>query len=348
LLIHDWPGDEGLALSKSIDSVRVLMAIDTGNHRLVVDDMVGTWPKAAAFLRLWPAMEPMIRASFRGSLRLRWRGAVLHVILSSSPLLKSAGLAFQQGFSGRDFPRSQPEIRAPTVSVVVGKLGESCSETCAKQENGQRCHDPDLFFLNGCATLRSYLGLEACSECFASGVGQEQPSVVLMTSDLSVGGATHSKPGAQDNAVPKEDPGPAVGTCLWSANFATPPSCKASHQQMARLCPCRASVSGTAVGETATSLAHNRSIHREMMPQGQLDASLPSQRCGALFGNRLAADCEADGLWCCSAGMWCGRINQHCRSPDDECFDGASSSTFCGGGWTLRTPKFGLRSVADR
>ncbi|CAE8602797.1 unnamed protein product, partial [Polarella glacialis] len=329
LLLQDWPGGEGLALSSELTKLRALATVEWGNWRLVLDDGPGSWARAAAYLRLWPNKDPVIRGSYRGALRLRWRGGVLHVIQIGSPLLKRARLTTSRKFHGKEFPRHPPLLRAPDVSITVGKVGESCDEACSaidSTDGARGCREADLLFLNGCGAMRALLGMDACAECSASGVGQEQPSVVL------------SEAKASEESL-------AIGSCLWSANLAVPPSCEASHQRMARLCPCRPE---RPLRNQSVLAASNRGIPRAMEPRGLVDATLPSERCGAAFGNRLAADCAAHKRWCCSAGMWCGNSSSHCVSPESECRGGSSPLRFCGAGWSLRVPEFGLSPPAAR
>ncbi|CAJ1462375.1 unnamed protein product [Effrenium voratum] len=338
LLLFDWPGEEGLAKSTRV-LPRELPEISTGNYHLVLEDRHGSWSRVAAFFRLPSSKEMRIPTSYQGTLRLRWRGAVLHLLLWSSPLLAAAGIAPQEARRGQDFPLQPAILRAPVVSVLVGSAGSSCDATC--EASASRCHDSDLLFLNGCGAIRQILGRESCGECLAA-EGQEHPSAVLLDSRMSAE-APHFRPDFKGKSLLEQ--GPAPGSCLWSANLAEPPACSASHQQLARLCPCRPSPEVTPSPVTSPS---TRVIFRDLAPISLVAEKLPPQRCGAAFGNRLGADCAAANMWCCSAGMWCGNSNEHCRSPDHECRGGASPHVFCGAGWTLRLPAFNLAPLAER
>lgn len=339
LVLSDWPQDEALVKS-SRATPRELAEATSGNHYLVLEDRSGSWSKVMSFFRLPSSKEIRLPSSYKGYLRLRWRGGVVHLLQWNSPLLALAEIpGAQMPKRGQDFPLP-PVLRAPDVSVVVGHTGDSCDRTCSS--TSARCHDEDLLFLNGCPAIRRVLGADACGECLASD-GEEFPAVVLVDADASAQSAQFEM-----NFKGKfsfEEHSPSLGSCLYSVNLAKAPRCSASHQRLARLCPCRQSTS-TAKQNSPSQMPSTRAILRDLIPLGQQDVSLPSQRCGAMFGNGLAGDCVAAGFWCCSAGMWCGNSPLHCKSPDHECRGGASPFTFCGAGWTLRLPALQLPNLA--
>eukprot|EP00913_Durusdinium_trenchii_P012872 g12087.t1 len=118
---------------------------------------------------------------------------------------------------------------------------------------------------------------------------QDYPAVVLVDAQLSA-----EVPEFELNFKGKfnfEEHSPSLGSCLFAANLAQPPRCHASHQRLARLCPCRATPNVAKSGGPPAHPPSDRAIYRDLLPLGLVDVTLPSQRCGASFGNRLAADC---------------------------------------------------------
>ncbi|CAK9026803.1 unnamed protein product [Durusdinium trenchii] len=259
LLLHDWPGDEALVKSNRT-TFRQLLKVTEGNWHLVLEDR--QWSKAASFLRLPSTKEIHLPASYRGYLRLRWRNAVLHLLLSNSPLLASAEIPTAAPKKVQDFQVAAPVLRAPVVSVVVGHLGQSCDVTCAREVGAFRCHDADLLFLNGCSSMRQILGPDACGECLASD-GQDYPAVVLVDAQLSA-----EVPEFELNFKGKfnfEEHSPSLGSCLFAANLAQPPRCHASHQRLARLCPCRATPNVAKSGGPPAHPPSDRAIYSYLL-----------------------------------------------------------------------------------
>jgi hypothetical protein len=324
--------------------------ITNGTWRLVIEDAaIGAWAAAAAFLRMWPKMEPIIRSSYAGALRLRWKAATLYVLVRSSPLLEKLRLPVTHSFERDAFPYA-PVLYGPDVRVALAQPGQSCDSFCASQfvagRNGLggvealRCHGADLLFLNSCKAMQAFAGHGACTLC-SPGNNQEQPSVVLEGGDFG---------------------GPTASTCMYNANLAEPPSCSAAHAFTARLCACRpvflgeialdpdASSSHTILPAASSSSPALRTPIYILTPVGLADPAVDSGRCGAEFANKLGSGCHGQGWWCCSEEMKCGNDVQHCGHDegDSDCRSGARPNVFCGSGWTLRLRQLNLLPPADR
>eukprot|EP00929_Paragymnodinium_shiwhaense_P058881 TRINITY_DN29496_c0_g1_i1.p1 TRINITY_DN29496_c0_g1~~TRINITY_DN29496_c0_g1_i1.p1 ORF type:complete len:237 (+),score=25.61 TRINITY_DN29496_c0_g1_i1:193-903(+) len=134
LLLETWPGNEGLKFSQELTGgVAQLQKLERGNWFFVVDTRPGVWQSAAGFFRLWPHAEHVIRGAYRGSLRLRWRGAILHVLMANSPLIPTAYLNVTVKLLGpMAFSQQRPVLRAPTVAVgqrrAIKHVDASCQE----------------------------------------------------------------------------------------------------------------------------------------------------------------------------------------------------------------------------
>jgi len=354
LFVSTWPGLEGLALASEVGSLVDLDRAQRGTLRMVIRNDMETWVAVSRFLRLGPE-KPI--GTYQGVLRLRWRGGVLHVVQQGSPLIQRTGLSASRIFSAFDFESLQkPVLRAPDVAVILSNPGQSCDDACSRAPlgsstgEGHRCHAADLLFVNSCAALRHYGGEQACSNCLASS-GQEQPSLLAAAASGAAATAASGAAATADAAA-----GPGRGTCFWNANLAEPPRCDAAHPLTVRICTCRPGIPALpslVPGARMKSLSKSDNMPLVLEPRNRIDASLSNHRCGAMFGNRISADCAQAELWCCSAGMWCGNSPSHCSSAgsrasvsDRSACRGGSSTRFCGLGWSLRLPELGLSAIA--
>jgi len=257
-----------------------------GCVRMVVDDSPAGWKTASQYLRLWssPAPPAVPRGFYRGVLRLRWRAAVVYVVLRSSPLLSFSNLGFTTLYGG-NLPFGSPVLRAADVFIIGGKTGQSCNASCAQvsanisvqggaEVTGRqlRCHAADLMYLNSCAAIRDATLNGACAEC-ATSEGAFQPATITVADSSDA---------------------PPAGTCTWNANLAVPPTCEAAHPGVSRLCTCRLCDGGAQKIVESRAGQQSPRIPAHLEPADLVSDSIASNRCGGAFGNRLSASCRVE------------------------------------------------------
>ncbi|KAH9727637.1 glycosyltransferase family protein [Citrus sinensis] len=105
---------------------------------------------------------------------------------------------------------TQLEGRLSGISVIIGRLGESCDSVC--KSSGQSCVLNKLILLNQCEIIQKYM---SCKRGCLASMGADQPAEVA------------------DDAPSNLNPTACLYTRIQSML-----SCDGSHRHTRRLCPC--------------------------------------------------------------------------------------------------------------